>query len=367
MNQVIPVFLVVMALASLTPVARSQTADAVDDLTKVRDVGPTLYFPDADVDGRWEKVDPEKAGWDGRQLEELLEWCGDWGSTSILILWNGRILAEKHWGKRDGETSQRYQRMFVRLNEQRQAIEDVASVQKSIVSILVGVALQKNMLQLDDQVSKHVGSGWSKAKPLQENRILVKHLLSMTSGLTGDLNYQTKPGTRWFYNTAAYAVLRDCLVATSGLTVHELTREWLMDPIGMRDSKWVPRQASITALNAFGFASSARDLGRVGLLMQAGGEWAGRSVLENDEFRVASLRQSQILKPEYGYLWWLNRTKRIRFAPADTYAANGALGRRVFVSPSQGLVVVRLGDEPGEIGTAGFDRGLWQRLMAAKL
>ena len=365
MHKIISFVIAVVALGTLAPEARSQAVHAVSDQENVKDVSSGLYFPE--INARWEKVDPEKAGWDGRQLDDLLDWSGDWGSTSVLVLWNGRVLAEKHWGERDGQTSQRYQRMFVRLNDQQQAIEDVASVQKSIVSILVGIGLQKNLLQLDDPVTKHLGSGWSKAKPLQEKKILVKHLLSMTSGLNGDLHYEATPGTRWYYNTAAYAVVRDCLVATSGLTVHQLTREWLMDPIGMKESKWVPRAASITALNAYGFASSARDLARVGLLMQAGGKWAGKPVLSNDEFRRSSLRASQMLKPEYGYLWWLNETKRNRFAPADTYAANGALGRRVYVSASEGLVVVRLGDEPGEIGTAGFDREFWRRLMAAKL
>ena len=324
-----------------------------------------LYFPSASE--TWEQVDGKSSDWDQRQLDELMGWAGAQGSTSVLILLRGRILAEKHWGKGIGIRSQRYQRMFVRLNENQQAIEDVASVQKSVVSILVGVAIEKNLLKLGDPVSKHLGVGWCKANPQQEAKIKVKHLLSMTSGLTEELSYQADPGTRWLYNTAAYAVVRDCLVATSGLTVHELTGDWLMDPIGMKESSWVPRAKSITALNAFGFASSARDLARVGLLMQAGGEWAGKTVLPNQEFRLASLKTSQTLNPTYGYLWWLNSPLRISSAPADTYAANGALGRRVFVAPSEGLVVVRLGDEPKTRSTRDFDREFWRRLMAAKL
>ncbi|MDB4770754.1 beta-lactamase family protein [bacterium] len=323
-----------------------------------------LYFPSET--GTWEHADVKSAGWNQRQLDELVVWAGEQGSTSVLILLRGRILAEKHWGKGSGEMSQRYQRMFVRLNENQQAIEDVASVQKSVVSILVGIAIEKNLLKLGDPVSKHLGVGWSNAKPHQEAKIKVKHVLSMTSGLTEELYYQADPGTRWLYNTAAYAVARDCLVATSGLTVHELTDNWLTVPIGMKESSWVPRAKSITALNAFGFASSARDLARVGLLMQAGGEWAGKTVLPNEDFRLASLKTSQALNPTYGYLWWLNNTLRITTAPADTYAANGALGRRVFVAPSEGLVVVRLGDEPKTKRTSVFDREFWRRLMAAK-
>ena len=257
--------------------------------------------------------------------------------------------------------------MFVRLNDRQQAIEDVASVQKSIVSILVGVAVHKKLLQIEDSVSKHLGVGWSNAAPAQEAEIKIKHLLSMTSGLTADLHFQAKPGTQWFYNTAAYAVVRDCLVVSSGMSVHELTRKWLMDPIGMTESEWIPRAKSITALNAFGFASSARDLARIGLLMQAQGNWQGKKVLPDDQFRVASLKASQRLKPNYGYLWWLNHSERPTDAPAGTYAAKGLLGRRIFVSPRQGLVVVRLGDEPRSVSTAAFDREFWRRLMAAKV
>lgn len=328
-------------------------------------VVPGLYFPSKQ--GQWETVGAEVAGWDQSRLDALLDWAGEQGSSSVLILWQGRILAEKHWGRASGATSGRYRRLFVRLNDRQQAIEDVASVQKSIVSILVGVAVHKKLLQIDDSVSKHLGGGWSKATPVQEAKVTIRHLLSMTSGLTANLHFQAKPGTRWFYNTAAYALVRDCLVVSSGMSVHELTRKWLMDPIGMTESEWIPRAKSITALNALGFASSARDLARIGLLMQAEGNWAGKKVLPDDRFRVASLNASQTLKPDYGYLWWLNHSKRSTDAPAGTYAAKGLLGRRIFVSPRQGLVVVRLGDEPRSVGAGAFDREFWRRLMVAKV
>ncbi len=328
-------------------------------------VALNLYFPGKQ--GQWETVDAEVAGWNQSRLNALLDWVGEQRSSSVLILWQGRILAEKHWGKVSGATSGGYRRMFVRLNDRQQAIEDVASVQKSIVSILVGVAVHKKLLQIEDSVSKHLGVGWSNAAPAQEAEIKIKHLLSMTSGLTADLHFQAKPGTQWFYNTAAYAVVRDCLVVSSGMSVHELTRKWLMDPIGMTESEWIPRAKSITALNAFGFASSARDLARIGLLMQAQGNWQGKKVIPDDRFRVASLKASQRLKPNYGYLWWLNHSERPTDAPAGTASAKGYLGRRIFVSTRQAWDVERLGVDPRSVSTAAFDREFWRRLMAAKV
>jgi len=324
-----------------------------------------LYFPDAS--GEWDTVEAAEAGWDRRKLDETLAWAGTVGASSVLVLSNGRILAEQHWDADPKTRSFRYQRMFMGVNQQGQPIEDVASVQKSVTSMLVGIAQQKNLLQIRRPVSQYLGAGWSKSTPDQEDKITVRHLLSMTSGLDERLQFVAPAGTRWFYNTAAYSKSRDCLVSVSGMSIHELTRAWLTDVIGMKESKWTPRPDEIKALNAFGFATTARDLARAGLLMQAEGKWAGKQVLGDSRFRLASLRPSQQLRPSYGYLWWLNDSQRIKTAPKDTYAANGALGRRVYVTPSQGLVVVRLGDEPNMPDGKNHDREFWRRLMAARL
>ena len=40
------------------------------------------------------------------------------------------------------------------------AIEDVASVQKSVVSMLMGIAIENNLVKLDEPVHKHLGRGW---------------------------------------------------------------------------------------------------------------------------------------------------------------------------------------------------------------
>jgi len=75
----------------------------------------------------------------------------------------------------------------------------------------------------------------------------------------------------------------------------------------------------------------------------------------------------------YGLLWWLNgrplragpgasdREMLAHAAPPDMYAAQGALGRKVYVVPSFDLVVVRLGDAPDD----DFNQRFWELLAAA--
>ena len=162
---------------------------------------------------------------------------------------------------------------------------------------------------------------------------------------------------------------------------NDLTRKWLTGRIGMADSRWVarPRARERKTANGFGFATTARDLARFGLLILAGGSWNGDEVIQDREYLRAALQSSQELNPSYGYLWWLNGQSHvlrgagqrrvagplIPGAPDDLVAALGALGRKLYVVPSLKLVVTRLGDAPNVRGEAPFDREFWKRLMAA--
>jgi hypothetical protein len=84
---------------------------------------------------------------------------------------------------------------------------------------------------------------------------------------------------------------------------------------------------------------------------------------------------SQSLNPSYGYLTWLNgkgkmmvpgsqivfNTSLAPNAPADMYAAMGKNGQLINVVPSMNLVMVRVGDAPGDNGEVPitFNNDIW--------
>jgi CubicO group peptidase (beta-lactamase class C family) len=285
-------------------------------------------------------------------------------------------MAERHWPQDPKPTNAQGQPngyYYMRKGEvaSGHSREDVASVQKSVVSALVGIAKHKGLIELNDPASKHLGVGWSKATAAQEGEITIRHLITMSSGLTVGLKYEKDPGTKWMYNTTAYSGSLRAVAAASGLTNNELTGAWLTERIGMRDSRWEPRPWVEEArdANAVGFVTTARDLARFGLLIQANGDWDGQTIIADKDYLRESLQPSQTMNPEYGYLWWLNRphaptrnrTQMIPAAPDDLVGAHGALIRRLHVVPSLGLVVTRLGDNAGQA----FNNEFWKRLMAA--
>ncbi len=332
---------------------------------------PEHYFPPLDEGGTWERTSAEEAGLDAAAIDAAMTFAREAGSSGVVVLHDGRIVAEAHWEV--GEPTARYGRMATGQTGGGQSVEDVASVQKSVVSFLVGVAEGKGLLELDAPVSRYLGEGWSAAPPDKEQAVTVEHLLAMTSGLAIDGSYEVPPGERWQYNTRVYSRMLGVLEASTGLSTDEYTRQWLTEPTGMSDSSWTPRPwVANEDANAVGFSTTARDLARFGLMLQRAGRWEGDDLLGNVGYIGRSTSPSQTLNEAYGYLWWLNgqasglRANGQEFAggfiptaPDDLYAALGALGRMLYIVPSRKLVVTRLGDAPG----ADFNPEFWRLLL----
>ena len=184
-----------------------------------------------------------------------------------------------------------------------------------------------------------------------------------------------EPGAAWAYNTVAYAVLHRVLRAATGRSLRDFSAAALFAPVGAT-ATWRAR-ADPGGHAEQGLVASARDLCRLGLLVLAGGRWNHRRLLPG-RWCTAMLSRSQDLNHSYGRLWWLNGQDShllpdddrprpgplLHAAPDDLVAGLGAGGQKLYVVPSRGLVVVRLGDAPGG-GRTGFDNDLWTALAAA--
>ena len=336
------------------------------------------YFPPSESSD-WARADPLAGGWHAAALDRVFAFAQAQGSTGLVIVQDGRLVAERYWPNvPDGHgASGGYAALQHGHTPQGWPLEDVASIQKSVISLLVGIARAKGLVDIDRPVSSYLGTGWSRAPADKEALITSRHLLGMASGLDSQFRYEAAPGTRWSYNTPVYGQLAKVLERASGQALGELSAQWLTRPLGMADSRWVARAGRLRAANDNGFVTTPRDLARLGLSLLNGGTWAGRDVIGDPGWLEASFSPSQPDYPGYGLLWWLNRggydaasgaaMKDFRGwfvpgAPADMVAARGHYTRRLYVAPSLALVVVRLGPQAA---TRHFDQAFWPLLMQA--
>ncbi len=349
-------------------------------------VSQELYFPGGNRD--WARLDPEQLGWDMDALEVFYEFAEHQHSSGVVILKDGRILSERYWPLQNpkiaGEVG--YQEVwFHGMNEQGWAREDVASVQKSVISILAGISIDRGLLNPEAPVTEYLGEGWSNVDKQRESKILVRHLMSMTGGVSETLDLRFPAGEQWEYINKAYSLVNDVIQVATGRLPNEFTSEWLTDPIGMKRSGWIERSEFFRQWNMNGFVTDARDLARFGLLIQAKGRWRDKQIVSSGYLDQA-LSPSQEHNPSYGWLWWLNNEagwrwvggdeninsgKMIPAGPVDLVSAMGNSDRRCYVASGLGLVVTRTGstgrlnDDGSPVSGGAFDREFWRLLSKA--
>lgn len=305
-------------------------------------------------------------------MTDLLDYVQGQNTTGFLVIQDGKVLAERNWPAPNSP-------VFASFTYERTAdgalLEDVASQQKSFVSVLIAIAVDKGLIDVDKPVSAYLGAGWSNATPMQEAAIRVIDLLTMSSGLDEKFGYVAPPGTTFFYNTPVYAATKRILTAAAKQPLDVVTRDWLTAPLGMKDTAWRKRPAAFAGVgNDTGLVTSPRDTARFGAMILRGGVADnGKRIVSKAGFAAMFARSAT--NPAYGRLWWLNGSAftiraladrrdgpLVAAAPADLVAALGALDRRLYVVPSRKLIVVRMG---AAVRDKDFDQQLWLRLMKA--
>ena len=207
-------------------------------------------------------------------------------------------------------------------------------------------------------------SGWYKLVEVEvaaksKRAVTVKQLLSMSSGVHNDpgigqredlFSYALKiapmdhePGAKWDYNNTGLALLSPVFQKATGKQIDEFLNERVFRPIGIAadDLTW-ERQEGF-ALPYAGCHTTARSLGRIGLLVRHHGKWNDKQIVPA-AWLSGSIAASQELNKSYGYLWWNNTTNKWPNVPKDAFAALGRWANNIFVAPSLDLIVIRQSD-----------------------
>jgi CubicO group peptidase (beta-lactamase class C family) len=292
---------------------------------------------------------PVPAAWSGADFALLDRYTEQTNTNAFRIVENGELVHE--WYRTD-ET-------FAR---------DVASAQKSVLSLLVGRAIGDGAVGLDTPIDDVLGTGWTPHG--QTAGITVRHLLTMTSGLDDRFEVIAEPGAEWHYS-GAFAALFDVLTTSTGRDLSDLADGWLFTPAGAVTAEFYERGTSQFA--PIGLRSRASDLTAIGQTVLDATQPGLSAEWLDDSFAPGSP-----MNEAYGYLWWLNGQESFRLpgaprarsgqlipsAPADLVAALGRDDQKLYVSRELDLVVSRLGDASGERRAAGssFDGALWERL-----
>jgi hypothetical protein len=175
-------------------------------------------------------------------------------------------------------------------------------------------------------------------------------------------------GTRWAYHNAPYTLLDKVVEEASAQSYQQFFNTEVRNKTGIVGI-WLKSDFNNVLY------SNVRSMARFGLLLLNHGKWDQTEILKDTAYLRQMTNSSQSLNPSYGYLTWLNGKSKMMApgsqivfntslapnAPADMYAAMGKNGQLINVVPSMNLVMVRVGDVPGDNGEVPitFNNDIW--------
>jgi len=303
----------------------------------------------------WQAVNPETLNMDSGKLSELepVILSGYSNINGIVVVKAGNIVYEKYFnGYGPNDTFH------------------VASVTKSIISALIGIAIDARFIEHTDQkVLDFFPEYVPDAVDKQKREITIRHLLTMTvpypfedwqeplenmciqpdwTKYILDIMGQNGHIGAFKYSTAGAHLLSAIITRSTGKSAREFANERLFSPIGIKEipnhemkafgfddlfgknvKGWVndPQHHST---GGWGLTLNPRDMARFGLLYLRRGIWDNNRIISKTWIDESIAKTPN----HYGYMWWLREENGV-----SAYSALGDGGNVICCIPEKDLVV----------------------------
>ena len=340
----------------------------------IQNLAGRTYWPTEE----WEKSKPEDQNVNTLLLEKAVEYITSKypNNRSFLVIKNGILIFEAYNDSPyDGIGSKIIKNILhfalgalkksnATFKDRRDGLDNIRSATKSIMSALVGIAIDKGYIEsADEKAAGLLPDKYCKYFDADKKEITVGHLLTMKSGLAnideksnsvkmlfgdGDwLEYFLKkpmqfvPGSKFDYNSANPHLLSAVLSHKTDMSSLAFAKKHLFGPLGIENVYWETDGEGVN-FGGGNLFMCPEDFAKIGFLYINGGKWDGSDIISGDWI-------TQSLKCEhewmygfhYGYLWY-KREERVENSNETyiAYSAAGAGGQLLFLIPELDVIVV---------------------------
>jgi len=285
--------------------------------------------------------------------ETVHEQIEEYDPVAFLVIQNEKIKYEEYW---DG------------YNEK--SLSNSFSAAKSVVALLIGVALDEGKIKSLDQP---VGDFLPEYNEGSRKDLAIRQVLTMSSGLNWEEKYTTpfsttarayygsniadlvidlevveEPGVYFEYLSGNTQILAMIVEAATGQRISEYASEKIWSSIGAQhNALWCLDTEDGMEKAYCCFNTNARDFARFGQLVLNNGIWNNKEIISEDYITDATTAKEYLLdkrdnKPVdfYGYQWWIIDYKGLKIP-----YMRGILGQYIYSIREKNAVVVRLGHD----------------------
>ena len=272
-------------------------------------------------------------------------------------------------------------------------IYDLASLTKVVATTTAAMILyERNLLLLDAPVVRYVPEFAAGDPAGMKQRVLVRHLLSHSSGLPGYVRFflevnsraalwerlyatplEFEPGTRSVYSDLGMMLLGEIIERVSGQRLDSFLADNVFQPLGMTDTRFTPPASLRTRIapteddrdfrhrlvhgevhdeNAWvlggvaghaGLFSTARDLASFCQMLLNGGIYAHRRIVRRDTIALFTAREP--VPDSTRALGWDTPSPNSsggRYLSARAFGHTGFTGTSIWIDPEKRLFIIVL-------------------------
>jgi CubicO group peptidase (beta-lactamase class C family) len=210
------------------------------------------------------------------------------------------------------------------------------SMTKSVVSLLVGIAMEGGLIKDLDVPAFFYLPENADLHMLDKNPVTLRHLLMMSAGLGSD----RAPGVSFRYSDSETELVGAILKKVTGKSVDVLAQEEIFAPLGINDVEWYKSPFNNVAMSSTGLNLRPRDWAKIGQLVLNRGSWEGRQIVPASWVDQSTAEQIKTEGPQsYGYQWWLGRSLEEN-REVQWIAAMGFNSQKTIIIPALDMVVV---------------------------
>ena len=303
-------------------------------LSKVDFFPQKPQFGGVPIEQPFERATPESQGVSSEYIGKFLKALADSPSANphhVILLRRGKIIAECSYAP--------YVNGMWHITH---------SMCKSLTGMAVGLAVDDGKLSLDEKLVDIFPMPRNPLRKYQLKDVTVENLLNMTSGvefresgaisgndwIDGFMGSHCKeePGTAFNYNSMNSYMLSAIIQQRYGITMEELLKERIFEPLGIREVFWELSPEGITK-GGWGLFIKPEDAVKLGYLYMQGGFWKGQRILSEEWVKTSTV--SHVDNGQYGYGYQL----RIDDRPGS-FAFNGLFGQNVICMPDIDMILM---------------------------
>jgi CubicO group peptidase (beta-lactamase class C family) len=328
---------------------------------------PACGAPTALDDG-WTIATPESVGLDRARLCTIAARMKETEANvhAVVIVRHGKLVFEQYFSGPDERWD-----VAGRFDHDPTTKHDMRSASKSVISLLVGIAIDRKLIASAEEPVVKFFPEYSDLKSPGWDQITVRHLLTMSSGIQWDENrawadpkndephlgseddpiryilskpIAKPPDALWTYNGGGTDLLGNILERVSRKPLEAFAREVLFEPLRITDIEWRNYLTNGKIAPAVGLRIRPRDAAKIGQMVLNRGAWGGKPIVSPEWIAQSVRPRFQAIGYFsglffYGQQWWLGRSIA-QENEVKWIAAMGSGGQRLFIVPDRDLVVM---------------------------